>query len=134
MELYSSKFALWTSCWVALGWATAEVVASIVQGYEHLCLYAEYPDPDQDPDGLILEAAESSMGRDESLEMLNTLEVVVTEDLRNLSEGSRTPEVLSQYIDEQLSDLMNMKKMFEVEAAYGCRVTVCPPPPHNSNV
>jgi hypothetical protein len=108
-EKYDDSYALYTSCWVAFGWAAAEVVASIVQGYSHLSLYADYT---LENDGQI--------DNEVPLDMIDSLEMTISEDVQN----GESPNVLSQYIDDQLYDLLNLKRMFDLEAAYGCPVPV----------
>jgi len=113
-HLETDAYELYVSCWVALGWGTAEVVASIFQGYSHLVLYRDYAPDGQTEPSTPFEMRES-MDSEEGLPEVD--------EERNYSQS---PLALSEYIDDQLSDLLNMKRISELEEAYGMSITDVP--------
>jgi hypothetical protein len=108
-HLETDAYSLYTSCWVAFGWAAAEVVASIFQGHSHLVLYRDY-------------ASDGHNEPDTPFEMQESME-----EGPNEREYPQSPRALSEYIDDQLSDLLNMKRISELEEAYGMPVPVSLP-------
>ncbi|KZT35959.1 hypothetical protein SISSUDRAFT_1064078 [Sistotremastrum suecicum HHB10207 ss-3] len=117
------------SCWIALGWAIAEVTVGVVQGYQQLFLYQE----ESGDERTVLVGLEDSGAVYFTSEHEQQVEspVVFTNQAREEGHGSRRSSPagsmsLPEYIHEELDHLMALKQRAELEEVYGSPITACP--------
>lgn len=124
--------------WVALGWAAAEVVVGITQGFAALALYKDALVRPEEEEGILKTIGTPDHLRDISPHTITTssgvshpqnasssaVDVELRANLRNREGNGRLGDAIRTQVDRDLDMLLVIKEREELEEVYGMPVIV----------